>query len=58
MKKYPQVRKTGVDAVHEENVICNVCNDDGYIKKMLSFGGPTIKKFKLLFDNLLFALEP
>ena len=37
-KEYPQVRKTGVDAVHEklpteglyheENVICNACNDD------------------------------
>ena len=34
MKEYPQVRKTGVDAVHEKlprrsisrrNVICNVC---------------------------------
>ena len=38
MTEYPQVRKTGVDAVHEElpteglyheeNVICSVCNDD------------------------------
>ena len=36
MKEYPQVRKTGVDAVHEklpiegcyheEHLICNVCN--------------------------------
>ena len=38
MEKYPQVRKTGVDAVneklhteslyHKEHVICNVSNDD------------------------------
>ena len=39
MKEDPQVRKTGVDAVHEKlpaeglfheekNVICNVCKDD------------------------------